>query len=168
MPENNLPMLSELIQKRLQIKVNENLSKFKLDIQTLRKGVKFLREEQTQLRETPIHAIFTCLHYVFYGFLVLLFMTMVDIFTSDFIDGTLEQFNKHKGLPVFFIKLFLKLLILSNTFCEKFFIHRFNFYVFIFCLLVIPSLAYFIKFFIPKRYTLYSTSTIEQLCRYEY
>ena len=36
------------------------------------------------------------------------------------------------------------------------------------CIIAIPTLAYAIKFFIPKRYTLYSNATIQQLGRYEY
>ena len=78
------------------------------------------------------------------------------------------EFRRTKGLPVFFFKLFLKFLIFSNLICEKFLIHDNNFYVLALCLCVIPTLAYFIKFYIPKRYTLYSNATIEQLGRYEY
>ena len=45
LPENNLPNLAEMLQKRLSVKVQDNLAKFKLDIQTLRKGVKFLKND---------------------------------------------------------------------------------------------------------------------------
>ena len=43
LPENNLPNLGDTLQKRLSVKVQNNLAQFKLDIQTLRKGVKFLK-----------------------------------------------------------------------------------------------------------------------------
>ena len=43
LPQNGLPELAELLQKKLGIKVQDNLTKFKLDIQMLKKGAKSLK-----------------------------------------------------------------------------------------------------------------------------
>ena len=125
-----------------------------------------MKEEQAKLQEAPIHAIHNFCLIAFYGLVVLLCMSMIDIFTSDFINDSYEQYQQRKSAIL--LKAFLKLLIISNTICAKLLIHEINYYVLIFCIVAIPLLAYIIKFVIPTRYTLYNAETMKQLDRYEY
>ena len=124
LPDNNLPNLADMLQKRLTVKVQDNLAKFKLDIQTLRKGVKFLKNDQNKLRETPIHAILAACQYAFVGFAVLLFVVLIDLFTNDFINDSIANFNK-KGLGPALFKIVLKMIANSNLVLEKLMIHEF-------------------------------------------
>lgn len=55
LPQNEISILCSTLNKRLGIKAQDNLSKFKLDLQNLRGAVQYLRTEQEELARKPVH-----------------------------------------------------------------------------------------------------------------
>ena len=50
LPANQLAMLTDLIQKKLTIKAQNNLARYKQDIELLQQSVKHLKQEQKELQ----------------------------------------------------------------------------------------------------------------------
>lgn len=57
LPQNQIMTLVALIEKKLSVKVQNNLAQFKLDLQILRKAVASLKAEQAALATKPVQQI---------------------------------------------------------------------------------------------------------------
>jgi hypothetical protein len=54
LPENQIEGLCTLLEQKLTLKVQNNLAKFKQDINLMRKKIAFLALEQEKLARTPV------------------------------------------------------------------------------------------------------------------
>ena len=61
-PHNQIEGICQLLESKLTLKVQNNLAKFKHDINTLRKKIAFLALEQEKLEKTPVQQTLDSLH----------------------------------------------------------------------------------------------------------
>ena len=54
LPENQIFALTQFLEKKLSVIVQHNLARFKIDLQNLRKGIQYLKNEQQDLATKPI------------------------------------------------------------------------------------------------------------------
>ena len=54
LPDNQLFSLCEMLEKKLSVKVQSNLARFKIDLQNLRIAVETLKTEQDALQKKPV------------------------------------------------------------------------------------------------------------------
>lgn len=83
LPKNQLSVLTDLIQKKLKIKVQNNLARFKQDILLLQAGVKTLQNDQKCLKQKPVQQILVACMVAFHVTQIIFVFSLIDIFFSD-------------------------------------------------------------------------------------
>lgn len=74
-----------MLEKKLSIKVQSNLARFKIDLQNLRKAVDTLKLEQDALQNKPIQQILSGLNALFYCTVLIAVISFIDLLTSDWV-----------------------------------------------------------------------------------
>jgi len=159
--------LCDLIQSKLYIKAQNSLSSFKNDINTLQQAVKKLKQEQAELQQKPIQQIFDACQVALVFTVFMGVVLLVDIYCHEWVFETADKIEPYDSILHFLFKLALILACKVCQFCAKIKLHSIAEYALIFSILLIISLMYAIKL-IPKRYTVFTKSTLNQLEAYSY
>ena len=78
--------------------------------------------------------------------LALFVVSLIDIFTSDIIrDANDRAVKQETNIFSFIVGFFFKILLVLNNMSEKLLIHDYNYFVFFFTLVLLPTLMYAIK-----------------------
>jgi len=86
LPENQISSLVNLLESKLNVKVQNNLARFKQDINCLRKKIAYLVLEQEKLTKTPVQQMLNACHHAIQIVFVILLMTLVNIITLGVVE----------------------------------------------------------------------------------
>jgi hypothetical protein len=74
-----------MLEKKLSVKVQSNLARFKVDLQNLRIAVDTLKKEQSDLEKKPIQQILGAINILLHLSGLIFLVALIDLFTSDWI-----------------------------------------------------------------------------------
>ena len=74
-----------MLEKKLSVKVQSNLARFKVDLQNLRIAVDTLKKEQSDLEKKPIQQILGAINILLHLSGLIFLVALIDLLTSDWI-----------------------------------------------------------------------------------
>lgn len=137
------------MEKKLSIKVQSNLARFKIDLQNLRKAVETLKTEQDALQTKPIQQILSAMNVFFQLTVVVLSISLIDLLTSDWIAEAHQGLDNEQSLVKIGIRSMLRVDLELCNLSAKLGLHDNIQVVLLVCILIVPLLLYVIKVYSP-------------------